>query len=643
MQSFCKESQIRIDQNVSGTFNRRWMLGGEPGMEGRHRMSSVRFALGLLLLYAALAVAFTWPLARDWQVAIPEARHRIHTRPSGDMQQYLWNVWWFHRAVEERRNPFECPLLFHPQGALLYFDTLTLWNGALAYPFVDGLGLVRAANLMLLLNLVLGALAASALGAEVTGSRGGALVTGLAFGFSPFVFGRLNGGVWNFYAVAPLALGAWLLVRLARRPGAGRAMALGAGLLAAGLSEYTYLLFLLLLCGLMAAAAALGKGPAGASRRRFLAGLAGAGALLCLGMSPILSGAWKVYRLGGQHAVQRPREPIFAADLADYLTPSQAHPLLRAWRAYGRFVREHHLHRESRPWPGLAVVALAVLGLRARKSWPEAHAAWWAAAAAGAFVLSLGWSLRVLGHELFPLFYGLLDPIPVLGYVRCPARYAVVVQLALAVLAGLGAVELARRRGRAWLGLAALLVVFEFLPAPIPLTHVEPPAAVRALAAETGPGALWELSLGTREQLLYQTIHGRPIVDGYYSRLWTRDRIPAQTLTQAARGAMRGDARSERLLCSLLDAWGIGYVLVAPTVNRTLGDFLDRAAWLERRFSQDGWSLYRVGSAAPSSAGARSSSSFSTTWYAARGRAILATFACILRSLAGSSSSRSSL
>src|SRR5262249_45006883 len=148
-----------------------------PGQGGRTRMRSVRFVAGLLVLYAALALAYTWPVAARWHEALPEVRHRIQNRPAGDVQQYLWNVWWLHRAAQERQNPYECPLLFHPQGALLYFDTLTIWNGALAYPFVDVLGLLRAANLMLLLNLVLGALAASALGAEITGSRAGALAT----------------------------------------------------------------------------------------------------------------------------------------------------------------------------------------------------------------------------------------------------------------------------------------------------------------------------------------------------------------------------------------------------------------------------------------------------------------------------------
>jgi hypothetical protein len=101
---------------------------------------------------------------------------------------------------------------------------------------------------------------ATGLGWEATRSRTGAFFHRPGFGLAPVVFGRLADGQWNFSTTAPLALCAWLLLRLAHRPTVARSIALGIGLVAAGYAEYTYLLFLLFLTGFMARRAVLGLG-----------------------------------------------------------------------------------------------------------------------------------------------------------------------------------------------------------------------------------------------------------------------------------------------------------------------------------------------------------------------------------------------
>ena len=118
--------------------------------------------------------------------------------------------------------------------------------------------------------------------------------------------------------------------------------------------------------------------------------------------------------------------------------------------------------------------------------------------------------------------------IPGVNVARVPARFALLVTLALAVLAGLGLVGLRARFPRLDRGmlrlvvtpLLALALLAEHLAVPYPLTATDEPPFYRQLAASAEPGTVLELpfSLTRSTSLFGQTVHGRPIVGGYLSR-----------------------------------------------------------------------------------------------------------------------------
>src|SRR5262249_59742573 len=127
---------------------------------------------------------------------------------------------------------------------------------------------------------------------------------------------------------------------------------------------------------------------------------------------------------------------------ADYASAS---PVLRIWGGLGSGRGEHEL------FPGLVAVALAALALAglARSSRAEGAAILlYAAILLVAVLLSLGPSPQIFGHALgVPGPYALLLRIvPGFDGLRVPARFAVVAQLALAVLGGFGAAWLVGRR-----------------------------------------------------------------------------------------------------------------------------------------------------------------------------------------------------
>jgi hypothetical protein len=186
---------------------------------------------------------------------------------------------------------------------------------------------------------------------------------------------------------------------------------------------------------------------------------------------------------------------------------------------------------ESSAWLGLVPAILVAWVIRRR--WQLTLVRRWTAVAVLFFLWSLGPHLTVAGANT-----GLILPqtvirlIPVLSNARIPGRAMVVVYLALAILTAIAIAEYRSRiRRRA---LAAVLIgsaiVADYLPAPFPLTRLEPPAIYGVLRNRPEGGAVCELPLGFRDGfgqrgtfddriLFYQTLHERPLVGGFVARL----------------------------------------------------------------------------------------------------------------------------
>lgn len=169
----------------------------------------------------------------------------------------------------------------------------------------------------------------------------------------------------------------------------------------------------------------------------------------------------------------------------------------------------------------------------------RAPEAWAVVVLVGAWVLSLGPSPTALGRPLDILapYAFLFDHIPGFAGTRVPARYAMIVGFALAILAGCGLSAIDRGKwGRLALVVAgvAFLTEVSVLPFPVnvvppvrdlvtPQSRVYPPAdmppvyaAVRRLPKDT---VLVEFPFGAgeydRRAMYYSTLHWRRLVNGY--------------------------------------------------------------------------------------------------------------------------------
>jgi hypothetical protein len=278
-----------------------------------------------------------------------------------------------------------------------------------------------------------------------------------------------------------------------------------------------------------------------------------------------------------------------SADLVGWFTPTPLHPLLGAndWPTHLRAVVEGNapFRDVNTVFLGYGVLVLATIG--SLSAWKQARAWVWGAVIFALF--TLGPLLQIRGRFLFPLDnllreqglsqdvtfplpFALLHYIPVIKANRVPNRFSVVLSLALAVLAGYGASwilarvasrksanfksanrESANQRvsesasGRisrpqspisnlrpliSYLisgGVLLVLVLFDQVSVPLPLTDARVPRPYVTIAAQPGDFAVLQLPLGWRSSFgtwgaertqlqYYQSLHHKRMLAGNISR-----------------------------------------------------------------------------------------------------------------------------
>jgi len=283
--------------------------------------------------------------------------------------------------------------------------------------------------------------------------------------------------------------------------------------------------------------------------RRALDGLLAIAAIWLLwgvALSPLL---WPMVAEASRYRFMVPdpaQSRLLSADLLAFVTPHGFHPLWGAWAREQSKIFTSSIS-EYTVFAGYVVLALAALGVWPRPGKAAAGRvvarnpgrverpfqrmrAFWLLALLVFFVLSLGPVLHIGGRTALlpagreiPLPYGwLVRAVPFMEITRSVSRYDVMVMLALSMLAAWGVDRLWRggrwRRGLALAGCVGFL--FEFLPAPYPLSPADTPAWYRALAADGRSAAVLNLPMNWDRPgyLLYQTVHGKPLTAAYISR-----------------------------------------------------------------------------------------------------------------------------
>ncbi|MBN2371387.1 MAG: hypothetical protein JXO72_12965 [Vicinamibacteria bacterium] len=554
--------------------------------------------VALTLGYLGLTLLFTYPLASCLMTC--------HAgEAGGDAPTYVWNLWWMKKSlIELHSNPLTTEFIFHPIGISLALHTLGATQGAFFVPLSLALGDVAAANVVVLLTFLFSALAVYALARHYHADRGGAFLAGAAFAFCPYRVARLAGH-YDLLSTEWIPLFLLCFAKALDRTRRSRAWLVMAALTAAacGYANLSYLVFL----GLIAIVFVLERLARKRAPWRTLFLRAGfvfitAGILL----SPLF--------IAIAQAMTRwtyppyPGAERYSADLLSYLLPAPNQNVLGGALGYeaSRNATESIVFPGYLPWLlGLA----ALLKKRLRRS----HA-FWIASGVIFFLFSLGPVLRVAGRETgLPLPFALLQRLPLLHNLRAPARFSLIVVLALAILMAAGWTALSRRLRRrsaryAMTGAAAAALILELVSVPVSVFAAETPALFRAVGAEPGDFAVVEIpgiDQVSGRLMHHQTAHGKRIFIGFCARVPLEKKsyyyglpLVRPLIDLRKRKIPLDDALVERERTSAPRAarfLGIRYFVIERSfAKRGVIDYLERVLPIERLGGDDERELLRV-------------------------------------------------
>src|SRR5688572_11374391 len=194
-----------------------------------------------LFAYATVAIVFSWPLPLHLGTSLTG-------EPGGDTGVYVWNQWVFHHELIEKGSvPYFTDTLFGGVGETnLSLHNYTTFADLIAIPLRTFLTVVQAFNVVYLALMILGGYAVFLLAHQVTHDALASWFAGLVFGWSPILVTR-GTGHFSLLGTAPLAIFLLLLVRANGHVRVRDAIALGATIAWASMTDVYYAVFCLVI------------------------------------------------------------------------------------------------------------------------------------------------------------------------------------------------------------------------------------------------------------------------------------------------------------------------------------------------------------------------------------------------------------
>ena len=417
----------------------------------------------------------------------------------------MWNVAWVAHALTTNPSSLFDANIFYPHENTLAYSEANLVAGLIALPVWAMTGNPYASyNTVVLFAFAAAALSAFLLVRVLGGSRLGATIAGITYGFSPHMF-SLVPHIQLLMTFGP-ALSMAAMHHFTKAPSARRGVLLGLALAVTGLACAYYGIF----AGLMTGVGLVWNLVADRRYRdaRFLSGLALAAAVVLIIVGPFFIPYFTIREGGFERSLDEAR--VHSTNFGTFLASAV---VVHRWLL--PLIGEH----VDVFFPGFLAIALATVAMVKYFQGRDVPAVRLYATIG---ILAFWASLGPAGGLYTALYY----VVPAFSFLRAPVRFGVLVLLAIAVLAGFGTMWLERHRSKAWPKLAAILIAIALLESyvgPLPLTAAPPlSTAHRRLATlPRAPVAEFPFYSGRfdrhrhTEYMLASTFHWQPLINGY--------------------------------------------------------------------------------------------------------------------------------
>ncbi len=474
------------------------MSAPRKGLEGSPRLEWL--AAGLI--FAALTVVVFWPQPVQWLT---------HAHGHHDTLFNMWRLSWITEALTTDPARLFDPPIFHPAQRVLAYSDAVLLQGLVALPaLAAGAPILPVSNVVLLLGPWLSALGMYLLVRDLLAGRDAspfwpAVIAGAIFGLLPYRVEHVMHLELQWSQWMPLAC--WALHRTVEGGRVRDGVWLGVFVLAQFLSCIYYGVFLVVTLACVTPLLLLARGRAPLTR---------IAAALVVGMvvtAPVLGVYSAPYRANQATFGGRGADEIdtWSATAGSFISAPEGNRIYGGTAAFGG--------PEGRLWPGAIALLLGMVGVWSARR----QVVLWMYAA----MLVLSAVLAMGTHT--PIYRVMLTLVPPLGGLRAPSRFGMVVALAIAVLAGLGAAHLLARLRAGWLRhVAGVLLVLglgvEYASRIGPLHPWVQRAPMYARWLRDQPaGVVVDLPMARANALphheaewsFYGRTHGHPMANGY--------------------------------------------------------------------------------------------------------------------------------
>ena len=215
------------------TYNAGLMVNSGDEPKASWRGAALVREISIALLFVALSIAMTWPLAAHLSTAV--------TGPDDPFVSASILDWNLDALLHQPRSLFDMPV-FYPSRDSLAFTEHLFGIAILLLPFrLAGASPITLHSIGLILGFALCGYGAAVLGRVVTRSVGAGIVGGIFFAFLPYRFHHLGHISYVWAGWLPLLLAA--LLWYAQRPSWKRGACFGAVFFANGLTCLHWLAF----------------------------------------------------------------------------------------------------------------------------------------------------------------------------------------------------------------------------------------------------------------------------------------------------------------------------------------------------------------------------------------------------------------